>query len=42
MIAPKFWEMYNGGILTYVSPKDKSIREQQLQYWINYFKGEEE
>ena len=34
--------MYNGGISTYVSPKDKPTREQQLQYWINYFKGEEE
>lgn len=34
--------MYNGGISTYVSPKDKPTREQQIQYWIKYFKGEEE
>ena len=34
--------MYNGGISSYVSPKDKPTREQQIQYWINYFKGEEE
>lgn len=34
--------MYNGGISTYISPKDKPTREQQIQYWINYFKGEEE
>lgn len=33
--------MYNGGISTYVSPKDKPTREQQIQHWINYFKGEE-
>ena len=34
--------MYNGGISTYISPKDKPTREQQIQYWIKYFKGEEE
>ena len=34
--------MYNGGISTYVSPKDKPTREQQIQYWAKYFKGEEE
>lgn len=34
--------MYNGGISTYVSSKDKPTREQQIQHWINYFKGEEE
>ena len=34
--------MYNGEITTYISPKDKPTREQQIQHWINYFKGEEE
>lgn len=33
--------MYNGGISTYISPKDKPTREQQIQHWIKYFKGEE-
>lgn len=34
--------MYNGGISTYIPPKNKPTREQQLQHWIKYFKGEEE
>ena len=34
--------MYNGGISTYVSPKDRPTCEQQIQYWVKYFKGEEE
>lgn len=33
--------MYNGGISTYISPKAKPTREQQIQHWINYFKGDE-
>lgn len=33
--------MYNGGISTYVSPKDRPTRAEQIQHWINYFKGEE-
>lgn len=34
-------EMYNGGISTYVSPAGPA-REGQIQYWMKYFKGEEE
>lgn len=34
-------KMYNGGISTYIAPKDKPTRKQQIQHWINYFKGEE-
>ncbi len=34
--------MYNGGISTYVPPENRPTREQQIQHWINYFKGEEE
>lgn len=33
--------MYNGGISTYIPPKDRPTREEQIKYWINYFKGEE-
>lgn len=34
--------MYNGGISTYVPPENRPTREQQIQHWINYFKGKEE
>ena len=34
-------KMYNGGVSTYIAPKDKPTRKQQIQNWINYFKGEE-
>ena len=33
--------MYNGGISTYIPPKDRPTREEQIKHWINYFKGEE-
>ncbi|MBQ8631507.1 MAG: hypothetical protein IJ479_07300 [Alphaproteobacteria bacterium] len=31
---------YNGGISTYVTPKDKPGRQELIDYWINYAKGE--
>lgn len=35
-------EMHNGGIEHYVTPASAPTREEQIQYWIKYFKGEEE
>ena len=34
-------DLYNGGISTYISPKDYPTREEQINYWIRYYKGEE-
>ena len=34
-------DLYNGGISTYISPKDYPTREEQINYWIKYYKGEE-
>lgn len=34
--------MYNGGISTYLPPENQPTRAQQIQYWISYFRGEEE
>lgn len=34
--------MYNGGISTYITPINAPTREEQIKYWINYFKGETE
>ena len=31
---------YNGGISTYIPPANRLTREEQINYWINYFKGE--
>lgn len=33
--------MYNGGISTYIPPKGRPTREEQIKHWVNYFKGEE-
>lgn len=33
-------EMYNGGISTYEPPANRPTKEEQINYWINYFKGE--
>lgn len=33
-------DMYNGGISTYTSPKDKPTRAEQINHWISFFKGE--
>ena len=32
--------MYNGGITTYNPPAGRPTREQQIEHWLNYFKGE--
>lgn len=32
--------MYNGGITTYHPPAGRPTREQQIEHWLNYFKGE--
>ena len=32
--------MYNGGISTYNTPQDAPTREEQIEYWRKYFKGE--
>ena len=32
--------MYNGGITTYHTPSDAPFREEQIEYWRKYFKGE--
>lgn len=32
--------MHNGGISTYKTPPDVPTREQQIAYWVKYFKGE--
>ena len=32
--------MYNGGITTYHPPAGRLTREQQIEHWLNYFKGE--
>jgi len=32
--------MYNGGISTYHTPADALSREEQIEYWAKYFKGE--
>ena len=32
--------MYNGGISTYHTPTDAPSREEQIEYWQKYFKGE--
>lgn len=34
-------DLYNGGISTYISPKDYPTREEQINYWIKYYKGED-
>ena len=34
-------EMYNGGITTYYPPNGRPTRKQQIEHWINQFKGEE-
>ena len=34
-------DLYNGEISTYISPKDYPTREEQINYWIRYYKGEE-
>jgi len=34
--------MYNGGITTYHPPAGRLTREQQIEHWLNYFKGEEQ
>ena len=31
---------YNGGISTYKTPADAPTREEQIEYWRKYFKGE--
>ncbi|MBO7048733.1 MAG: ketoacyl-ACP synthase III [Spirochaetia bacterium] len=31
---------YNGGISTFIPPNDKLTKEEQINYWIKYFKGE--
>ncbi len=33
--------MYNGGITTYHPPAGRPTREQQIEHWLKYFKGEE-
>lgn len=33
--------MYNGGITTYHPPARRLTREQQIEHWLNYFKGGE-
>ncbi len=32
--------MYNGGITTYNPPADRRTRAQQIEHWLDYFKGE--
>ena len=32
--------MHNGGITTYVTPPDAPSREEQIEYWRKFFKGE--
>lgn len=32
--------VYNGGIYTYITPKDKPTREELINYWIKCIKGE--
>jgi len=34
--------LYNGGISTYISPKDKPTRKELTNYWIKFFKGEDD
>ena len=34
--------MYNGGIAHYITPREAPTREEQIKYWINFFKGDEE
>jgi len=34
--------MYNGGITTYHPPAGRLTREQQIEHWLNYFRGEEQ
>lgn len=33
-------ECYNGGISTFIPPQNKLTKEEQINYWIKYFKGE--
>jgi len=33
--------IYNGGISSYIEPKDKSSVKEQIDFWIKYIKGEE-
>ncbi len=33
-------EMYNGGVATYKTPADARSREEEIEYWRKYFKGE--
>ena len=32
--------MYNGGLSTYTTPDDMPSRDEQIEYWSKYFKGE--
>ena len=32
--------MHNGGITTYRPPANRPTREQQIEHWLNYYKGE--
>jgi 3-oxoacyl-[acyl-carrier-protein] synthase-3 len=32
---------YNGGVSTYNPPENRPTREEQINYWIKYFKGEQ-
>ncbi len=34
-------QMYNGGITTYRPPANRPTRDEQIEHWLNYFKGEE-
>lgn len=40
-VALNVENMYNGGISTYFPPQDKLTKEEQISYWIKYYKGEE-
>lgn len=40
-VALNVENMYNGGISTYIPPQDKLTKEEQISYWIKYYKGEE-
>ena len=33
--------MYNGGVTTFNPPAGRPTREQQIEHWLNYFKGSE-